>query len=141
VAAGARVIAIELHPSRATELRRRFSGRDVRVVEADAGDLWIPRRPFRVVANPPFAATTGLVRRLVARGSRLQSADLIVPWHAARRWTGPSAPAVARWGRELDAVEGPSVPRSAFSPPAPNGAAVLILRRRHPSSPRRSRRR
>jgi len=69
VAAGARVIAVELHPQRVAVLRRRFAGDPVTVVRADATDLRLPRRPFRVVANPPFAATTGIMRRLLAPGS------------------------------------------------------------------------
>ena len=55
VAAGARVIAVELHPERVAMLRERFAGDDVTVVRADVADLRLPRRPFRVVANPPFA--------------------------------------------------------------------------------------
>ena len=38
LAAGARVIAVELHPQRARRLRQRF-GSSVVVVEADASDL------------------------------------------------------------------------------------------------------
>jgi len=68
--AGARVIAIELHPRRAEALRKRF-GRLAVVVEADAADLRLPRRPFHVVANPPFAITTALVNRLLAQGSQM----------------------------------------------------------------------
>jgi 23S rRNA (adenine-N6)-dimethyltransferase len=96
VAAGAYVIAIELHPERLAHLRARF-GSDVRVVRADANDLRLPRRPFRVVANPPFSATSTLLSRLVHPGSRLVRADLVVQDHAARRWAGPHAPAAKRW--------------------------------------------
>ena len=53
---GARVIAIELHPGRAAALRQRF-GADIKVVQVDAADLRLPRRPFHVVANPPWAIT------------------------------------------------------------------------------------
>jgi 23S rRNA (adenine-N6)-dimethyltransferase len=58
VAAGARVVAVELHPVRCASLRRRFAQDRVVVVRADARDLRLPRRPFRVVANPPFVVTT-----------------------------------------------------------------------------------
>ena len=71
------MIAVELHPERVAHLRRRF-GAPVRVVRADASDLRLPRQPFRVVANPPFAVTTQLVRRLLAPGSRLVAADLVL---------------------------------------------------------------
>jgi 23S rRNA (adenine-N6)-dimethyltransferase len=75
VAAGAQVIAIELHPDRLAELRRRF-GSSVRVVRADAARLRLPRRPFRVVANPPFSLTGPLLRRLLQPGSPLVAADV-----------------------------------------------------------------
>jgi len=97
IAAGAQVMAFELHPQRAQHLRARFGGGVVRVVRADATDLRLPRRPFRVVANPPFAITTALLRRLVAPGSRLVRADLVVPFHVARRWVEGPAPGERRW--------------------------------------------
>ena len=89
---GAHVIAVELHAQRAANLRTRFAGRRVTVVVTDAVDLRLPKRPFRVVVNPPFAITTAILRRLVAPGSRLVRADVVVPWHAAERWTTRRAP-------------------------------------------------
>ena len=50
--AGARVIAVELHPRRAEELRRQLREYDVVVVERDLSTFVPPSRPFRVVANP-----------------------------------------------------------------------------------------
>jgi 23S rRNA (adenine-N6)-dimethyltransferase len=126
---GARVLAVELHPGRAASLREHFDRQRVTVIVADAADLRLPRRPFRVVANPPFSATTALLRRLTAPGSRLVRADLIVPWHVARRWATGDAPGANRWRREFDAAEGRSLPRSAFAPPPPSGVAVLTIRR------------
>ena len=126
VAAGARVVAVELHAARAARLRRRFAGEPVVVVEADAADLRLPRRPFRALANPPFGVTTALLRRLLHHGSRLERADLVLPAWAVARWTagrGPSSPVF-----RVDA--GPWVPRSAFRPPPPDRARVLVVTRR-----------
>jgi 23S rRNA (adenine-N6)-dimethyltransferase len=132
VDAGARVIAVELHPRRAHDLRVRFAGRRVTVVRADASDLRLPRQPFRVVANPPFGITTSLLRRLLAPGSRLLTADLVVPHHAARRWVEHRAPGAGRWPMTYDARVARAVPRRAFVPPPPSGAALLVVRRRDP---------
>lgn len=126
---GARVVAIELHPQRVADLRRTF-GSSVLVVHADAADLRLPRRPFHVVANPPFGATSALLRRLLHPGSRLLTARLVVQEQVARRWAGPDAPAVNRWGRHVHARLGTVVPRSAFRPRPRVGARVLILERR-----------
>jgi len=64
VRAGARVVAVELHPARATLLRQRFP--DITVVEADARSLPLPRSTFRVVANPPYGITADLADRMAA---------------------------------------------------------------------------
>ena len=130
VAAGARVVAVELHPGRAAALERRFAADPVTVVRADVADLRLPRRPFTVVANPPFAATTALLRRLTAPGSRLEAAHVVLPAWVARRWSGERAPGAGRWRASHDAAVGPRVPRGAFIPAAPADAAVLVLRRR-----------
>jgi 23S rRNA (adenine-N6)-dimethyltransferase len=130
VAAGARVIAIELHPKRLVQLAKRFDSRDVTVVRADASDLRLPRRPFKVVANPPFAITTSLIKRLLSNGSRLIRADIIVPSYAARRWISPTAPGFNRWGAYYSIHLGRPPPRAAFRPPPPNGVALLVIERR-----------
>ncbi len=92
VAKGARVIAFELHPRRAHELRVRFATANVKVVQTDAADLRLPGRPFRVVANPPFAITTAVLRRLLAPNAQLARADLIVPRGVAMRWVKEHEP-------------------------------------------------
>jgi 23S rRNA (adenine-N6)-dimethyltransferase len=127
--AGARVIAVEAHPGRAAELRRRFGTR-VTVVRTDAGDLRLPTRPFHVVANPPYAATSAVLRRLLAPGSRLVSARLVVQAEAAARWASAAAPGAGRWQRRLVAELGPPVPRRAFVPPPSVRSQVLVLRHR-----------
>jgi 23S rRNA (adenine-N6)-dimethyltransferase len=127
--AGARVIAVELQAGRAAWLRERF-GRAITVVQADARDLRVPRRPFSVVANPPFAASTALLRRLVQPGSRLVTAHLVLPVHAVDRWSSPAAPGAGRWAREFAAGRGRRVPRRAFTPRPPADARVLRIARR-----------
>jgi 23S rRNA (adenine-N6)-dimethyltransferase len=127
---GARVIAIELHPTRAHELRRKFANENVTVVQADGADLRLPRRPFRVVANPPFGISVAVLRRLTDPGSRLIRADVIVPWHVAERWVYKTPPGAGRWKREFVCSIGRPIPRSAFSPRPPSGVSILVIERR-----------
>jgi 23S rRNA (adenine-N6)-dimethyltransferase len=129
VRAGARVIAVELHPRRARLLRESFPNGAVRVVVADGADLKLPRRPFRVVANPPFGVSVALVRRLLAPGSRLVRADLVLPHHIARRWLRGDAPGAGRWREAFTVRLGGRVPRHAFQPVAPRDATVLVIER------------
>lgn len=131
---GARVVAVELHPRRARQLRDRFSGADVTVVQVDAVDLRLPRQPFRVVANPPFGITAALIRRLLSRGSRLVTADLVVPRHVGVRWTSGNAPGVNRWRQTFDAGVQCRLPRAAFLPQPPGQIVVLRVERRERAS-------
>lgn len=123
VAAGARVLAIELHPERAAYLRRRFATADVTVVEADAGSsLLLPHRPFRVVANPPYQISSALLRTLTRRGSRLVRADLVLQKAFARKTAETlRGPWRARTGLTL--------PRHAFQPRPQVDSTVLVLAR------------
>ena len=130
VRAGARVIAFELHPQRAAILRDRFAGDPVKVVQADVSDLRLPRQPFRVVANPPFAVTTSTLRRLLGRGTQLLSADLVVPRHVAMRWASGRAPDSGRWVREFELRVARPIPGRAFRPAPPGQTALLRIRRR-----------
>jgi 23S rRNA (adenine-N6)-dimethyltransferase len=122
--AGARVLAVELHPARAARLRTRFSGRVVTVVEADLADVYWPARPFRVVASPPYAGTTALMRRLLT-ARNLVAADLLLQRSAARRLVS-QRPGGDRWSLSL----GLPVPRRAFSSPPRTDSVVLRIRRR-----------
>lgn len=124
---GARVVAFELNERRANVLSERFAGRSVKVVRADVADLRLPRHPFKVVSNPPFATTTAVVRRLLGNGSRLTSAHLIVPRYAALRWSDPAAPGSNRWRREFALEIGRPPPLAAFRPAPPHSVALLVI--------------
>jgi 23S rRNA (adenine-N6)-dimethyltransferase len=130
VRAGARVVAVELHPGRADRLRKRFANAPVTVVRADAGDLRLPSRPFRVVSSPPYNISTLLLKRLLAPGSRLVSADLVLQRQVANRWARGEAPGANRWFRYYDPSIGLRLPRKAFTPPPHVDSAVLLLRKR-----------
>ena len=123
--AGARVVAIELHPGRAVRLRDRFGATPrVRVVEADVTRVALPSRPFRVVANPPYTLRAELLRRLLDPHSRMYAADLVLDRRAVRQIVAGGHQ------RGWNPSRGLTVPRTGFAPPPPVDAAVLRLRRR-----------
>jgi len=126
---GAHVVAVELHPGRAQSLRDRF-GRAVTVVQVDARDLRLPRRPFTVVANPPFAVSSPLLRRLLHPGNALVAAHLVLQEPVVRRWRTTEAPGFGRWSRAFAVTSGRRLPRAAFHPPPRVDARVLVVRRR-----------
>jgi 23S rRNA (adenine-N6)-dimethyltransferase len=129
VRAGAQVVAVELHPGRADRLRRRFADAPVTVVRADAADLRLPSRPFRVVSSPPYGISTALLKRLLKPGSRLVSADLVLQRAVVNRWIKGAAPGAARWSQYYDLSIGIRLPRKAFTPPPQVDSAVLLIRR------------
>lgn len=127
LAAGARVLAVELHPGRVEQLLRRFpaggpgSGAAVEVRRGDLLTTPLPQAPYRVVANPPWSLLESLRERLL-RSPSLIRADIVVPRWVARKWA-----------RQYPRIGiGGSVPREAFCPSAPAGAAVAIVIGRRP---------
>lgn len=135
VGSGATVLAIELHPGRARQLGDRYAGPLCRVIVADVTEAALPARPFRVVANPPFAALATVMRRLTARGSQLERADLVVPAYAAARWSRDRT-VQRRFSTHIAC----RLPACAFEPPASRPTAVLVVeRRRRPQRGQQSR--
>jgi 23S rRNA (adenine-N6)-dimethyltransferase len=131
------VLAVELHRDRARDLRRLGEARQeasggppgpggLTVVERDLRELWLPRRPFRVVASPPYAMTNEILRLLMT-SDRMRSADLVLQAGAAygvcgRGLRGPHA-------RRYRVRLGLHVPRHAFT--RPPGVDTVVLQIRH----------
>ena len=129
VRAGARVVAVELHPGRAVLLRQRFP--QITVVEADAVRLRLPGGPFRVVASPPYGITAEVLDLLLAAGTRLVAADLVLQRAVVRKYAaGPGPRPAARRVRAHRMSTGLVLPRHAFRPPPRVDSAVLVVRRR-----------
>lgn len=85
----AQVVAIERDAKLARRLARRAPP-NVSVHERDIADAWFPHRPFRVVANLPFAGSNAVIRRLLARDLPLLGADVVVELGAALKWQSTS---------------------------------------------------
>jgi 23S rRNA (adenine-N6)-dimethyltransferase len=123
VEAGARVLAVEVDRRAARVLRERFAGEPaVTVVEEDLLTVRLPGRPFRVVANLPFATTSDAMRRLLDPRLAIVRADLVLQRSAARRWAGAG-------GRAFAVHVESNLDRRAFQPSPPVDAAVLVARR------------
>lgn len=123
LATGARVVAVELNAGRVRVLRQRFP--DATVVHIDAARLRLPGRPFRVVANPPFALTSELLWMLLTRDSRLTAADLVLQRAVVRKYIARGTAA-----RRFSMTAGLALPRRAFHPRPRVDCAVLTVRRR-----------
>ena len=138
-ATGARVIAVERDPKLASRLRRRFRDEPlVRVVETDLRAVPLPRRPFLVVANPPFSLTITLARRLLAQpATPLAGAELIVQ-HEAARWLAAPRPRDAEtawWATRFEIRLRRVISPASFAPPPRVTAAWLSICPREPRIP------
>jgi len=132
--AAARVVAVELDPRLAASLRGRWP--NVEVVEGEAREVELPRKPFRVVANLPFHGTTEILRRLLDDPRvPLARADLVVEWGVAvkRGLPWPSSVNSVVWAAWYSVEVTRRLPRSAFVPQPSVDAGVLVLTRRERS--------
>jgi 23S rRNA (adenine-N6)-dimethyltransferase len=141
--AGARVLAVELDAVALAALRERFAGDPrVEVRAADATTTPLPREPFAVVANLPFAAGTAILRRLLGDPRvPLARLDAIVEWGLAAKRTAvwPSTLLGCLWGARFELSVARRVPRACFAPPPAVDAALLhAVRRPKPLVPVRA---
>jgi len=131
--ARARVVAIEADSALAAQLHRRFVGRDVSVVEADARSFAWPREQFSVVSNLPFAGSGRIIESLLRDpASGLRHADVIVQWELGQKHAAvwPSTLRSSYWRAWFEVTIAARLVRSAFAPPPSVDAAVLRVTRR-----------
>ena len=100
------------------------------MVHADAASLRLPSRPFRVVASPPYGITASVLGLLLAPGSRLFAADLVLQRAVVRKYADGHGHAAARRARTFTMTAGLALPRRAFRPPPGVDSAVLVIRAR-----------
>jgi len=132
---GARVRAVELDPALAARLRIDFATEPhVEIIEGDFLAISLPREPYRVIGNIPFARTAEIVRRLVDASHPPVDALLVVQREAAERFAGsPYARESLRslllkpwWHVEIVRA----LPAREFDPPPSVDGALLWLARR-----------
>ena len=134
----AQVIAVEIDPTLAINLVKRFSNDGkVLVVSGDFFDLPLPAAPFRVFGNIPFGSTTSLLRHLLSTtDAPIMQVDVIVQRGVAikrtRGWNLLNLCWAPWWEFKIAA----RIPPSAFKPPTTVEAALLaISKRRTPLLP------
>jgi 23S rRNA (adenine-N6)-dimethyltransferase len=130
-----RVFAVEKDPRLCAVLHARFAGRaNVEVRCADALDLALPRRPYKVFASLPFDATAAILSRLLSAPVPPDDAFLVVQKEAAERFSG--APVETLVALLLKPWFAPTIEhhfRRADFAPAPGVDVVLLrLRKRGP---------
>jgi 23S rRNA (adenine-N6)-dimethyltransferase len=128
------VVAVELDSRLAARLTSSFARHPgVRVLHADALEVALPHRPFRVLSNPPFHITAPLLRRLLDDPLvPLVRADLVLDWRAAIGLASTSPPSRRSMGWQpwYEFLLLRRLPSRSFSPQPSVDAALLSIRRR-----------
>lgn len=129
------VVAVELDPALCGRLRARFRADPrVAVYQGDFFGFPLPTRPYRVVANLPFARSGAMVRRLVEADAPPEEAWLVLQREAAERFAGRPRRAETLRSLELKPDWHVEVVRGLrpadFDPPPAVACAVLWLARR-----------
>lgn len=136
LAAGARVIAVEIDPRLGAYLRGHFGGEErLRLVEGDilrqSLDQLVPAaEPFAVVANLPYSVTSAVLRHVLAGPRRPARVVVMVQREVAERIAAAPpamsllAVSVQFFGRPRLALR---VPAGAFFPPPKVESAVVAV--------------
>ena len=104
-------------------LHQQFAVNDRSPGGADITDVRLPRRPFRVVANPPWSLAESTRARLLG-APQLVRADLVLPRWLVRRWAADSRG--WRSGRRCVPSRSCRGPRRAA--PSPSSTAGTVRR-------------
>jgi len=129
-----RVVAVEIDAALAARLAGRYRTRsNVEVVHGDALAVPLPRRPFKVVSNPPFHITSPLLHRLLDDPAvPLVRADVVVGWGVALALTGIFGPPhrARPWLPRYELLLLRRLPSELFDPAPAQAAALVSIRRR-----------
>ncbi len=132
---GCHVLAVEVDPRLARDLEAAFADEPlVEVIEADFLAFELPREPFVLTGNIPFAITAEIVRKATRGPSLPDDVYLVMQTEAAERFAGapwapeslPSLRLKPWWHAEIGLRLAPH----DFDPPPSVDAAVLWLSRR-----------
>ncbi len=136
LAAGAEVTAAEFAPERLAELQRRFAGR-CDIVAADLRS-WDPgfNGSWRVISNPPFHLTAGLIRGWILGMRPPRALDLVLQHEAAEKLSAPGTRSGALLACAGEATFVARLPREATVPASRVNLAVWRFRRNDDAEPR-----
>src|SRR5690606_282394 len=106
---------------------------NIRLIQEDFLHGYLPREPFCVVANIPFAITTPILRKLMDQPAiPMQRAAVIIEKGAAKRFTASLMinPEILKWRMwyEMEIVQ--VLPPTYFSPPPKVECSILSIKRR-----------
>ena len=106
---------------------------NVKVIQQDILKIHLPKEPFIVVSNIPYAITTPILKMLLNRPtSHLQKGVIVMEKGAAKRFTSSFVkdPYVIAWRMWFDIRYVRDISRKNFSPPPRVDSAMITISRR-----------
>lgn len=114
---------------------------NIRTIQGDFLQGYLPREPFCVVANIPFSITTPILRKLLDQPAiPLQRAAVIIEKGAANRFTASlmKNPEILKWRMWYDIKMVQTLAPTCFSPPPKVECSILSIQRKdNPDIPSR----
>ncbi|MCM3042141.1 rRNA adenine N(6)-methyltransferase family protein [Paenibacillus motobuensis] len=130
----AHVLAIETDSAFIDRLFSKMQDRsNIRIKQSDFLEVSLPRSPFTVVANIPYAITTPILGKLLDHpGVPLQRAVLLVEKGAAKRFTAAPIidPRILSWRMQYEIRLVRTVSPHHFAPAPQMDSAILLIQRR-----------
>lgn len=129
-----KVLAVEYDRKFTDVLERKFKHHsNVKVIHRDILQLSLPRDPFVVVSNIPYAITTPILKKLLNKpSSNFQRGVIVMEKGAAKRFTADFVkdPYVIAWRMWFDIRFVKGISRKYFSPPPRVDAAIVVIHRK-----------
>nr|WP_257350326.1 23S ribosomal RNA methyltransferase Erm [Pseudalkalibacillus decolorationis] len=129
-----KVLAVENDPVFSEILSRKASGfSNIHIIERDFLMVHLPKEPFCVVANVPYAITTPILKKLLNRpDTAFQRAVLTIEKGAAKRFTANTItnPLILRWRMWFNIEITMAISRENFSPPPKVDSALIRIQRK-----------
>jgi len=132
-----KVIAIELDPLLAAQLRKNPAAQNVEVVSGDvlAADFaaLTEGQPFSVYGNLPYYITSPILHRLFECSKQIRAIHIVIQYEVALRIAAPPGcrdygylSVVCQWFSQPEIVF--KIPPEAFNPPPKVNSALVTLR-------------
>ncbi len=129
-----KVFAVEYDSKFVDILKQEFiHSPNVKVIHQDILKIHLPKEPFIVVSNIPYAITTPILKMLLNRPtSHLQKGIIVMEKGAAKRFTSTFVkdPYVIAWRMWFDIRYVKDISRKNFSPPPRVDSAMITITRK-----------
>lgn len=129
-----KVVAVEYDDKLVDILLKKFGdASNVNIVHRDMLTISLPKEPFIVISNIPYAITTPILKKLLSNPTtNFQRAVIVMEKGAAKRFTSSNVkdPYVIGWRMFFDIRYVKRISRKNFSPPPKVDSAMITIHRK-----------